>query len=52
MYNEGQLKVMYVAGVNQRKDYHIEEGEALFPPRQAQQSLSLILSLSVSLAKT
>ena len=26
-HNEGQLKVFYVGGPNQRKDYHIEEGE-------------------------
>lgn len=30
MYSAGQLKVMYVAGVNERKDYHIEEGEEIF----------------------
>jgi hypothetical protein len=29
MYGAGQLKVMYVAGVNERKDYHIEQGEVL-----------------------
>ena len=26
-YGTGQLKVMFVGGPNQRKDYHIEEGE-------------------------
>ncbi|XP_072122962.1 3-hydroxyanthranilate 3,4-dioxygenase-like [Mobula birostris] len=26
----GQLKVMFVGGPNERKDYHIEEGEELF----------------------
>ena len=26
-YGAGQLKVMFVGGPNQRKDYHIEEGE-------------------------
>jgi len=30
MYGAGQLKVMYVAGVNERKDYHIEHGEEIF----------------------
>ncbi|KAH9499640.1 hypothetical protein Btru_074325 [Bulinus truncatus] len=30
MHQEGQLKVFYVGGPNQRKDYHIEEGEELF----------------------
>mmetsp|Transcript_24329 Transcript_24329/g.27040 ORF Transcript_24329/g.27040 Transcript_24329/m.27040 type:complete len:293 (-) Transcript_24329:304-1182(-) len=30
MHGEGQLKVMYVGGPNQRKDYHIEEGEEYF----------------------
>ncbi|CAL1530398.1 unnamed protein product [Lymnaea stagnalis] len=30
MHNDGQMKVMYVGGPNQRKDYHIEEGEELF----------------------
>ncbi len=26
-YGVGQLKIMFVGGPNQRKDYHIEEGE-------------------------
>ena len=26
-YGAGQLKVMFIGGPNQRKDYHIEEGE-------------------------
>ncbi|XP_033735217.1 3-hydroxyanthranilate 3,4-dioxygenase-like [Pecten maximus] len=30
MHNEGQMKMFYVGGPNQRKDYHIEEGEELF----------------------
>ncbi|XP_021362562.1 3-hydroxyanthranilate 3,4-dioxygenase-like [Mizuhopecten yessoensis] len=30
MHNEGQMKLFYVGGPNQRKDYHIEEGEELF----------------------
>jgi len=30
MYGHGQLKIMFVGGPNQRKDYHIEQGEELF----------------------
>ncbi|XP_060607798.1 3-hydroxyanthranilate 3,4-dioxygenase-like [Ruditapes philippinarum] len=30
MHNDGQMKSFYVGGPNQRKDYHIEEGEELF----------------------
>ena len=30
MHNEGQMKAFFVGGPNQRKDYHIEEGEELF----------------------
>ncbi|XP_059177980.1 3-hydroxyanthranilate 3,4-dioxygenase-like [Physella acuta] len=30
MHSDGQMKVFYVGGPNQRKDYHIEEGEELF----------------------
>lgn len=30
MHNEGQMKSFFVGGPNQRKDYHIEEGEELF----------------------
>ena len=26
-HGAGQLKIMYIGGPNQRKDYHIEEGE-------------------------
>ena len=26
-YGDGQLKVMFVGGPNQRKDFHIEQGE-------------------------
>lgn len=26
-HGDGQLKVMYIGGPNQRKDYHIDEGE-------------------------
>lgn len=30
MHGDGQLKVFYVGGPNQRKDFHLEEGEELF----------------------
>ncbi|XP_041352765.1 3-hydroxyanthranilate 3,4-dioxygenase-like isoform X2 [Gigantopelta aegis] len=30
MHSDGQMKLFYVGGPNQRKDYHIEEGEELF----------------------
>jgi 3-hydroxyanthranilate 3,4-dioxygenase len=30
MHGAGQLKVMFVGGPNERKDYHLEEGEELF----------------------
>ncbi|XP_043845412.1 3-hydroxyanthranilate 3,4-dioxygenase [Dromiciops gliroides] len=30
LMHQSQLKVMFVGGPNQRKDYHIEEGEELF----------------------
>lgn len=30
MHNDGQVKSFFVGGPNQRKDYHIEEGEELF----------------------
>ena len=26
-HGSGQLKIMFIGGPNQRKDYHIEEGE-------------------------
>ena len=26
-HGEGQLKVMFIGGPNQRKDYHLDEGE-------------------------
>jgi hypothetical protein len=29
MYGAGQIKVMIVGGPNQRKDFHIEEGEVV-----------------------
>ncbi|XP_064602893.1 3-hydroxyanthranilate 3,4-dioxygenase-like [Liolophura sinensis] len=30
MHEDGQMKVFFVGGPNQRRDYHIEEGEELF----------------------
>ncbi|KAK7103563.1 3-hydroxyanthranilate 3,4-dioxygenase-like [Littorina saxatilis] len=30
MHNDGQMKVFYVGGPNERKDFHIEDGEELF----------------------
>lgn len=30
MHGAGQLKIMFIGGPNQRKDYHIEEGEEFF----------------------
>ncbi|KAL8619676.1 hypothetical protein ACOMHN_019731 [Nucella lapillus] len=30
MHSDGQMKVFYVGGPNERKDFHIEEGEELF----------------------
>jgi hypothetical protein len=30
MFGAGQLKIMFIGGPNQRKDYHIEKGEELF----------------------
>ena len=31
-HGAGQLKVMFIGGPNQRKDYHIEEGEEVWSP--------------------
>ncbi|KAE8600631.1 hypothetical protein XENTR_v10013338 [Xenopus tropicalis] len=37
-----QLKVMFVGGPNQRKDYHIEEGEELFYQVQGDMCLKIV----------
>ena len=29
-HGAGQLKIMFIGGPNQRKDYHIEEGEEVY----------------------
>ncbi|XP_053568287.1 3-hydroxyanthranilate 3,4-dioxygenase [Bombina bombina] len=41
MHNK-QLKVMFVGGPNQRKDYHIEEGEELFYQVEGDMCLKII----------
>ncbi|KAM4694627.1 3-hydroxyanthranilate 3,4-dioxygenase [Discoglossus pictus] len=41
MHND-QLKVMFVGGPNQRKDYHIEEGEELFYQVEGDMCLKII----------
>lgn len=42
MYNEGQLKVMFVGGGNVRKDYHIEQGEEIFYMLKGNMQLPII----------
>ncbi|NP_001083573.1 3-hydroxyanthranilate 3,4-dioxygenase [Xenopus laevis] len=41
MHNQ-QLKVMFVGGPNQRKDYHIEEGEELFYQVEGDMCLKIV----------
>ncbi|KAM4770871.1 3-hydroxyanthranilate 3,4-dioxygenase [Rhinophrynus dorsalis] len=41
MHND-QLKVMFVGGPNQRKDYHIEEGEELFYQVEGDMCLKIV----------
>ncbi|XP_051868989.1 3-hydroxyanthranilate 3,4-dioxygenase isoform X1 [Pristis pectinata] len=38
----GQLKVMFVGGPNERKDYHIEEGEELFYQQKGDMCLKIL----------
>ena len=42
MMHNTQLKVFYVGGPNQRKDYHLEEGEELFYMRKGDMCLKIL----------
>lgn len=42
MMHNYQLKVFYVGGPNQRKDYHLEEGEELFYMRKGDMCLKIL----------
>jgi 3-hydroxyanthranilate 3,4-dioxygenase len=42
MHGAGQLKVMFIGGPNQRKDYHIDEGEEFFYQRQGDMVLKVV----------
>jgi len=42
MYGAGQLKVMFIGGPNQRKDYHIEEGEEFFMQLRGDMCLPIV----------
>ncbi|XP_068135811.1 3-hydroxyanthranilate 3,4-dioxygenase [Hyperolius riggenbachi] len=42
LMHNGQLKVMFIGGPNQRKDYHIEEGEELFYQLEGDMCLKII----------
>jgi len=42
MLHNDQLKVFYVGGPNQRKDFHLEEGEELFYMRKGNMSLPIL----------
>ncbi|XP_069787233.1 3-hydroxyanthranilate 3,4-dioxygenase isoform X2 [Narcine bancroftii] len=42
LMHNGQLKVMFVGGPNERKDYHIEEGEELFYQLKGDMCLKII----------
>merc|ERR1712241_429124 len=44
MMHNTQLKVFYVGGPNQRKDYHLEEGEELFFMRKGDMCLKILES--------
>ncbi|XP_077995264.1 3-hydroxyanthranilate 3,4-dioxygenase-like [Glandiceps talaboti] len=42
MHNEGQMKSFFVGGPNERKDYHIEEGEELFYMHKGDMCLKIV----------
>nr|CAC80027.1 3-hydroxyanthranilate 3,4-dioxygenase [Suberites domuncula] len=42
MHGAGQLKVMFIGGPNQRKDYHIEEGEEFFLQLKGDMCLKIV----------
>ncbi|TRY72405.1 hypothetical protein TCAL_00299 [Tigriopus californicus] len=42
MMHNAQLKVFYVGGPNQRKDYHLEEGEELFYMKKGDMCLKIL----------
>ena len=42
MMHNDQLKVFFVGGPNQRKDFHLEEGEELFYMRKGDMSLPIL----------
>ena len=42
MMHNDQLKVFFVGGPNQRKDFHLEEGEELFYMRKGNMSLPIL----------
>ncbi|XP_071802302.1 3-hydroxyanthranilate 3,4-dioxygenase-like [Asterias amurensis] len=42
MHKEGQMKSFYVGGPNQRKDYHIEEGEEFFYMEKGNMCLKIV----------
>ena len=42
MMHNDQLKVFFVGGPNQRKDFHLEEGEELFYMRKGNMQLPIL----------
>ena len=47
MMHNDQLKVFFVGGPNQRKDFHLEEGEELFYKRKGDMSLPILTQGSI-----